>query len=277
MRMLLLIAALLSLLVFAAPASAKAPRCNESWYLHPGTVTTRGSCGQRVKDLQWLLAGHKPNAYTKIKPTFKGDPNGAYGARTKAAVLAYKWRFGYPARLAKSPLVGPYFFSLLENQQKRPVLWVALAARRLKTAEAGATPSALKLKRYELTQVGFHEGSRQVNSYFDYFHLPRNLQWCAIFQGYSMRHVGLLLFQNANPWYVPSIIEWGRGHGWLFAKAKVGSFVLYYGDISHIGYVVAVDLFGYSTVEGNWNNQVGHVHHTWTDHLRYFLRIPGLA
>lgn len=250
------------------------------------------SRGKDVAALQWLLSGHKPYALTKVKPTLKGYDRGISGSpksRTWQAVRAMKFRLGYPGRgqcTAKNirprgahwyeNTVGPYFFALLLGHKQRPACWVALSAKRIAAAEAGASPMALKLKAFELTKVGIAE----PNAYYifnAYFHLPAEA-WCAIFQGYSMVHVGLSLLAPTNPWYVPNIITWGRYHGYLRATAKVGEMVLYYGDISHIGYVINVwpKTGVYETVEGNWNNRVAVVVHSPSDHLHYFLHVPGV-
>ena len=252
-----------------------------------------GARGADVAALQWLLSGHKPYALSKVKPTLKAYDKGVSGgpqSRTWKAVRAMKFRLGYPGRgqcTSKTivpsgvhwdaNVVGPYFFALLLGHKQRPACWVALSAKRITAAEAGATPKALQLKSFELTKVGIAEP--QSYSIFNaYFHLPAEA-WCAIFQGYSMAHVKLPLLAPSNPWYVPNIITWGRYHGYLRAAAKVGEMVLYYGDISHIGYVIAINATtgGYTTVEGNWNNRVAVVTHPAFDHLHYFLAVPGVA
>lgn len=281
-----LLAALAALLL-CGPAAASTPNHRLGV---PELVP--GSRGKDVAALQWLLSGHRPYALTLVKPTLKRYDRGVSGgpdSRTWRAVRAMKFRLGYPgvgqctAKTIQphgvhwnSNAVGPYFFSLLLGHKQRPACWVALSAKRVAAAKAGASPKALQLKAFELTKVGIAEP--QAYSIFNaYFHLPPEA-WCAIFQGYSMVHVNLPLLAPSNPWYVPNIITWGRYHGYLRATAKVGEMVLYYGDISHIGYVIAVDpkTGGYTTVEGNWNNRVGVVSHPAFDHLHYFLAVPGV-
>jgi len=254
---------------------------------------TLGSRGPDVAALQWLLSGHKPYAFTSIKPyltTYDKGVSGGADSRTWKAVRAMKFRLGYPGKnqcTAKtivpagvhwfSNTVGPYFFSLLLGHKQRPACWVALSAKRIQQALEGASPKAIELKKYELTKVGIAEP--QAYSIFNaYFHLPPEA-WCAIFQGYSMVHVNLPLLAAQNPWYVPDIITWGRYNGKLRAAAKIGEMVLYYGDISHIGYVINTDpkTGGYTTVEGNWNNRVAVVQHPAFDHLHYFLAVPGAS
>src|SRR4051812_20706141 len=111
-----LILAVLAAALFV-PGHAAAAGCNDNWPIHAG------SCGPRVADLQWLLGGHRPNVFTEVKQTFKWKPNGAFGARTKSAVTAYKYRIGYPRKGqcgAKSdmvvPAAGAQFFAILEGK-----------------------------------------------------------------------------------------------------------------------------------------------------------------
>lgn len=298
------------LALIAAVGLAGAPVAHAATPNHRlGTPELRvNATGPDVAAMQWMLSGHRPYALSKIKPTLKTYDKGISGpasSRTWKAVRDMKFRLGYPGGgqcTAKtivpagvhwnSNSAGPYFFALLLGHKQRPACWVALSAKRIARAEAGATAAAMQLAAFELRQIGTQEtgcstcnigttkgpGGYSVNDFEAYFSL-RGLQWCAIFQGFSMRHVGLPLLAASNPFYVPDIITWGRYHGYLRAAAKVGEFVLYYGDISHIGYVIAVSpkTGQYLTVEGNWNNQVAHVMHPAFDHLHYFLAVPRLA
>ena len=263
----------------------------DAWPLHHGATFKVDSRGPRVATLQYLLRDPRPaqNAFTKVKGTLKPHTftRGIYDLPTARALIAYKFRIGYPARGQcgahssewRVTKVGPYFFELLRGHRNRPACWVAVAAKRLAAAVAGATPAALKLKAIELTQVGVYEPLAYYR-YNNYFGLPFEA-WCAIFQGWSMRHITpqLPLLAPTNPWYVPNIINWGRSRGYLTATAKVGEWVLYYGDISHIGYVISVDpkTGFYWSVEGNYANHVAQVQHSPYDHLHYFLAVPGVA
>lgn len=290
LRRLLLLLASVFVLTCSQSASAAhpVPVRTDAWNLHHGTTVAKSSRGPRVALLQFLIRNPRPkaNVFTRVTGTLKRGTftKGLYGHSTAAAVVAYKFRIGVPARGqcgAKSSewratQVGPYFISILRGR-KRPACWVAVAARRLAAAKAGATPEALKLKNIELSQVGVYEPEAFAR-YNGYFHLPAEA-WCAIFQNWSRVHIGLPVLGAQNPWYVPSIIAWGQAHGYLIARAEVGEFVLYYGDISHIGYVIKVDpkTGYYWTVEGNWASHVAEVQHSPYDHLHYFLAIPGLV
>ena len=284
------ISSLIACLLLGSPAVAAAHTRTDAWNLHHSTTVAKSSRGPRVAELQYLLRDPRPpqNVFTKVKGTLKPRTFtvGLDDHPTAAATVAYKFRIGYPARgqcgkrtnTWRSTQVGPYFIGLLRGAKQRPACWVAVAAKRIAAAVPGATPLALHLKSLELSQVGVSEPLAYYR-YNYYFHLAYGLPWCAIFQNYALEHVGHSRLGASNPFYVPSIIDWGRAHGYLSARAKVGEFVLYYGDISHTGYVIAVDpkTGFYWTVEGNWANRVAQVNHSPYDHLHYFLAVPGIA
>jgi hypothetical protein len=236
------LAAVLAVVCVAAP-SAAAARCNDRWELHPG------SCGQRVKDLQWLLGGHKPNAFTEVKATFKGEPNGAYGARTKLAVTSWKYRIGYPRKGqcgAKTDLVnanvGPQFFAILRGTQKRPACWIALVSGRLK-AIAAATPTARALawRQLLISWLGISESPAGSNrgpciSYActragHVFSIQSSTgaygaAWCVSTQQEAAEFVGYGHFaQNTAGVYFA--IDYYAARGLVFAKPKVGSLVAF--------------------------------------------------
>jgi hypothetical protein len=295
-------------------AKASSARCSDRWELHPGAKTVRASCGQRVRNLQWLLAGHKPFALTAIKETFKAKPNGLYGARTASAVKAMKWRAGYPqkgqckatANMASSTRVGPQFFAILENKQKRSLCWVGLASDRVKGAiRAGSTSTADKVRLLELSQLGVHENPARSNrgpcisytctltgrSYGPYQGATGayGLAWCASFGDWALKSVRGRGFGSTNDAYVPAIAIYARDHGWLAAKPKVGSFVVFLNssytlDLNtayHIGYVVKVTASGVQTIEGNATDTYGGgVREVWRAFASWrmvYVDLPGVA
>ena len=290
-RRTLLIGALLGTLLAIAPAQAAR---HDTLPLHAG------SYGERVAGLQWLLAGHRPNVFTKVKPTFRGKPNGALGARTKHAIVAYKFRIGYPGRgqcgarmTLLVPTAGHLFFDLLEGKRQRPICWVALAQQRVQLVVPGASRAALAIKALELSQLGVREvpdGSNRgpcisftcrlgaLGAFGPYQGATGQFgaAWCASFQQWAFNAQGPGTFadRSAGVLYIES---WAQKHGYLNAKAKVGSLVAFLDDGGHIGYVTKVLASGYVTVEGNEGNAVKQVYHPWNDRLRVFIDIPGVA
>jgi hypothetical protein len=251
------------------PAAVSATR-NDPYPLHAH------SQGQHVKDLQWLLGGHKPNVFTKVKPTFKFKPNGSYGARTKAAVKAYRYRLGAPMSQLDNP-VGLHFIYLLEGKAHRPPSWIANASHRVKAVEPGATAAALKIRAYETSQLGVHEvplGSnwgptvRLYQTATGAFHAA----WCVSFQQYASLISGFGTFadRTASVYYE---LDYYAARNRVFAKPKVGALVAFvtyrYGrrvaGTGHTGFVAKVTASGFVSIEGNQANGVHEIFHPWQD------------
>lgn len=299
MRKLATLAAAAAALTIMATAHAKARP--DAWNLQPG------STGVRVEGLQWMLSGHCPNKFTlacggKVTPTLKAYTPRVFGARTKAGLLSWRYRLGYPAKgqcgARASKLVdtvGPQFFAILEGKQTRPVCWVALAQQRIRLVEPGATLLALKIKAWELSQLGVHEtcggscnlgtvrngltsAGLSVNDYERRFGLL-GLAWCEIFQEYGFEQGGYHPIPfSPVPYGVIGTYQWAAAHNLVSAKARVGSLVAFLGDGGHIGYVIKlVGGSGYVTVEGNYGDAVREVFHPWNDRLRVFINLPSVA
>lgn len=296
----ILIPALLTVLMgpfFVGVSPASAARCGDLFPLHAG------SCGQHVADLQWLLHGGKPYVFHQVKPTFKGKPNGSYGAHTKHDVLVVKYRIGYPKLGqcgAKTTLIRDtttrYFFYLLEGKAKRPTCWVALAAQRVKgTVRTGATSNALRIQALEVSQLGIHEIPDGSNdgpriSYAAGGFGPYQgstgaygAAWCASFADWALIQITGHGFGSANNAYVPTIADWAQRNNLLAATPRVGSFVVFLSanlqlvNAFHIGYVVRVTATGVQTVEGNEGNAVREVFRTFADNHMVYVNVPGVA
>lgn len=306
MRRLTILTAAAAALIFASssPAVVPAQRCGDRWELHAG------SCGQRVKDLQWLLAGHRPNVFTEVKPTFKWKPNGSFGARTKTAVTQYKWRIGYPQKgqcgatlnMATNPSTGPQFFAILKGKKKRPACWVALVSGRLKAiAAAQPTKTALAVRALELDWLGITEnpagsnGGPCISSSCTWKGklLPAlqsstgayRAAWCVSTQQTAFLLAGYGRFANgtASVYYA---VDFYAARNLLFAKPKVGSLVAFIDYDSrgrripgtgHMGFVVKVEANSFTYTAGNDANGVRE--HTIPDGSRpyVFIRLPRVA
>lgn len=75
--------------------TVKLPKANRTLLLHrrPDAYPLHvGSHGRRVRDAQWLLAGH--NRWHLR--AYKGKLDGSYGTETARATAYAKWRLGYP-------------------------------------------------------------------------------------------------------------------------------------------------------------------------------------
>jgi hypothetical protein len=268
--------------------------------------------------VKWQISGthgHRPNIYT-VRGTYsrplKPDCNYA-GKAFGAAVVAYKYRLGYPTKYLK-PIVGPLFLKLLKGpHDRRPLLWVALAQRRAKPIVVGPTKLAQQIVAFESRQVGTHEtscsscnrgnargpGGYTVDDFEQHFGLL-GLQWCGIFGAFSFEHFGIQFAPAPyNRFYVPSIGQWALNHGdalvrgkdgkWrkvgkarITAQARVGMLVAFLRSSSaidgyHVGTVAAINAKGYYTIEGNSGDAVRRHWYPWGTALRIFIAVPGVA
>lgn len=280
----------------AAIAASSAPAAGR----HDQLPLRAGSAGPRVAALQWLLAGHRPNVFTKVKPTLRqgGYTKGVLGARTKHAIVAYKWRLGYPAELVK-PVAGPYFFRLLKGEATRPPAWIANAARRVKAVEPGASAWALKAKAYELRllELDIHEipdGSNRGPAISYGAHGVPALQsatgayglaWCVSTQQTVFKAIGYGTFADATAG-VYYAVDFYAARNLVFAKPKVGSLVAFVDydthgrripGTGHMGYVVKIAASGFVSIEGNASNRLLERFHPFGDRGAVFIRLPGVA
>jgi hypothetical protein len=251
-----------------------------------------GSHGQRVKDLQWLLGNHSPNVFrsSKVRPTFTGKPNGLLGERTGKAIVTYKWQLGYPTRMLKTPLAGPYFFELLTGKAQRPIAWVARASKRYSDPETQPTALALKIRTLELSQLGVSEsplGSNRGSLVYTYQRVTGaiGLAWCVSFQQWGFKTAGAGVFAYATAG-VYVAVDWAHPRGLLRSRPKVGALVAFvdydrYGHripgTGHMGYVVKVTVSGFVSVEGNAANRVLERYHANNERPHVFIYLKGVA
>jgi hypothetical protein len=248
-----------------------------------------GSGGPLVAKAQYLIRAPRPrqNPFTLIKGTFHHQPNGLFGARTKSAVVAYKYRFGFPHKGQCGapvdlviPTVGQHFFDLLDRHATRPACWVALAASRLKAIVPGPSLLAVKAKNYELELLAanIHEIPDGANrgpaiSYTAtlHGHTIRALQsstgaygqaWCVSTQQAVMKAIGYGTFANATAG-VYYTVDYYAARNQLVAKARVGELVAFitydrYGHrvtgTGHLGFVMAVQASTFTYAAGNDGN-----------------------
>ena len=240
-----------------------------------------GSTGKRVKNLQWLLAGHAPSHYSTVHPLRGRKPNGVYGKRTAAAVAAAKWRLGYPT-VYVNRVAGPLLFNILLGKTKRPIRWIQIAAKRqarLEHQEAAAKVSACQRQvvRTAEGQIGVHEipdGSNwgpQVANYeavTGAYHAP----WCASFSQWVLVHAGYGPFANrsAGVFYIR---DWAYQRGLLRATPRPGVLVLFLNSTGHMGIVEKVVQGGFYSVEGNTSNEVGRRFHPFSQST-VFVYLP---
>lgn len=291
--LLLALAAALTGAATTAAAPHPTAKRTDAYPLHHTTTIKTSSRGPRVAELQWLIRNPRPkqNPWTKIKGTLNPHSytKGIYDHPTAAAAVQWKYRVGYPARGQcgsksdewRQTKVTAWFMHLLNTGKGRPACWVAVASKRVQTAEGGFTTLGLKIKAVELSQLGVAEsppGSNygpQIARYQSVTGAYREA-WCASFEQWSFLHGGYGTFANRSA-YVPYIIGWANARGYLNAKAKPGALVAYYGNESHIGLVARVTAAGFVDISGNYDNRVAEVFHRWGQSLQYFIWLPHVV
>jgi hypothetical protein len=254
MRRLLLLLAAICCATFCAPANAEP--------VAGGPVTLRiGAHGQPVKDLQWLLSGHKPSVYrTTIRP-YHGPIDGLFGRATRDAVRDAKWRLGYP-KANVDGAAGPQLLEFLRGQRARPLQWIGRAAKRVNivVAKPVASSCSARIVRAASGEVGVHEvpmGSNDGPRVHVYqavtgaFRLP----WCASFTQWDLKTagVGTIADRSASVFY---IVSWSHRHELVHALPRPGALVAFLRNLGHIGVVVSVTRTGFFTVEGNSSDAV---------------------
>ncbi len=292
------------LLVFAVAAAtflATPARASDQLPLHVG------SSGARVCGLKWMISGphgHRPNVLTKIAGTYTGalcpTRNAGYlGNAAGAALFAYKYRLGYPAKWNSKthPVAGAYFFSLLRGTKTRPATWVTLAASRVAAIEPGATELALKVKALLVSQLGVQEQpdgsnrgphiSYQVGSRPSYQSSTGayNVAWCVSTQQWAFKEVGYGTFadRTAGVYYA---VDYARQRNWLGAKAKVGAIVAFITydrngnrvpGTGHMGFVAKVTASGFAYIAGNDANGVHERYINFGARPYAFIYLPGVV
>lgn len=234
-----------------------------------------GQHGQRVCDVQWLLGGHKPSAYTGLK-TFHVKVNCSFGSRTKSAVLQMKWRLGFPTR-ALQPTVGADFLRILRGQVPRPRMYLVRAARRApKTAVPSVEPWAARLIAVERHELGVREiplGSNAGVRVLAYQASTRAFRapWCVSFQQWARLAAGYNTIANrsAGVFYV---VDWARARGLARATPSPGDLVAFLDRLGHIGLVAKVVKGGFYGIEGNASDRVLERYHPTGGRPMIFLR-----
>jgi hypothetical protein len=174
----------------------------------PLILTTPHIRGQKVKDAQYLLAGHNRTSsfVTPIRP-YKGRIDGEYGPETALATKIAKYWLGYPTK-AIDRRFGQQIYNLLKDKELPDDY---LERRKDRIAEAN---QLLKIKalKFALDEQGNHESPYGSNCQkYGAWYGMNCVPWCAIFESYCICHVG----GNWRYSYVPNIVAdaWAGRNG----------------------------------------------------------------
>lgn len=219
-------------------------------FTNPLILTTPYMSGQKVKDAQWLLAGHNVFSSSGVAHplhTLTGQLDGQYGPVTAGAVKEAKYELGYP-EASVDTVFGQVLYDYLTGKLHLPAQNITNRAQRL------AVPNKVKALEYAITQIGVHENPAYSNNtpygvWYGFDYVP----WCAIFASYCINEaLGIL----ANPvWkysYVPAIAAaaaLGQNHMSLTYSPYPGDLVTYNWD----GPNAHVEFFEHFNADGSFS------------------------
>lgn len=265
MKRIILLAAIVAALCFAAAASAGTRYVPLHRYDH----------GPRVCNLQWLLKGHKPSIHPHLK-TYHGPLDCHFGPHTGKAVRRMKFLLGFPKSYLhgrRGRIAGAYFHALLVDKKvKRPIAWIARAAKRqarIRRYATSATACQRRIVSYARSQIGVTEvplgsnwGPRvaMYQSVTGAYHAP----WCVSFAQWVLwrSHKGPIANRTAGAVYLRN---WAYSHGLLRSHPEPGTIAVWIYSEQHASIVESVNGSRYTTVDGNWADRVMRVTHD----LRY--------
>lgn len=274
------LSALTAFTIPSAPAAA-ATSGHHLWPLH------RYMHGQRVKNLQWLLSGHRPSRHRHLK-TYHAKIDGHYGPKTVKAVRQMKYLFGFPKKWThgkRGGVTGPYLVALMQNKAKLPIPWIARAAKRrakyrhrVATA-ASASTCVRRVLGFARSQIGVREvpfGSNFGATVAIYQSVTGAYRapWCVSFVQWALwrAHVGPIADRTAGAVY---LYQWAYRRGLLHATPKPGDISVWVYSSQHADFVSSVNGTSYTTVDGNYNNQVSVVHRSLlSNHPAAFISVP---
>jgi hypothetical protein len=195
---------------------------------NPLILTTPHIRGYRVRDAQYLLAGHNSFApYVHSIRTYKGAIDGEYGPESALASKMAKYWLGYPeAEVDRRFGQGIYNYLRTDSGHKR--LPSDFLKRREDRITLAAQSPKLKAVKFALAEVGNREspyGSncQKYGQWYEFNCVP----WCAIFATYCFYHTGKT---NWHYSYVPSIVDdarAGRNGMTLTRSPEPGDLVAY--------------------------------------------------
>jgi CHAP domain len=166
----------------------------------PLELTTPRMVGQRVKDAQWLLAGHNEIKVGGPLATYKdGAIDGDYGPLTAQATLRAKYWLGYSTKSVNNSF-GQTLYELLNGTLKLSEDNLRVRKQRLTAVEMSAGAKALE---QAITQIGTEESPHGSNrqKYGSWYGM-NGVPWCAIFASWSFAQSGYKTFRYS---YVPAV------------------------------------------------------------------------
>jgi CHAP domain len=187
-------------------------------YEIPLTLTTPHMHGQKVKDAQWLMAGH--NKISGLATYKDGAVDGDYGTLTAQATFRTKYWLGYPEKEINRSF-GQTVYELLNGTLK---LNEDNLRRRKQRLEAQTVETVgQKALATAIPEIGNHESpsGSNMNKYGSWYGM-NGVPWCAIFVSWCFGHSGNTRFRYS---YVPAVhndARYCRNHLCVVRSPKPG-------------------------------------------------------
>jgi len=167
-------------------------------YDTPLQLTTPHMVGQKVKDAQWLMAGH--NRWDGLATYKDGAVDGDYGPLTAQATYKTKYWLGYPDKSLDRSFGQSLYEYLIEDGAKLPADY--LSRRKSRLAAVASNPGQKALE-HAVTQIGTKESPAGSNRQkYGLAYGMNGVPWCAIFCSYCFTQTGYKTFRYS---YVPFV------------------------------------------------------------------------
>lgn len=151
----------------------------------------------RVRDAQWLLAGH--NRFPGLAPYKDGLLDDTYGPQTAQATARAKYWLGYSEK-AVNQVFGQTLYEYLRPHDWRP-LPLSYRIRRAQRMKAAQNSPGLKGFTEAEKWIGYKEVPRNHTIFGRWYGLDGE-PWCAIFESYTLAHSGWKRFHYAYVGYI---------------------------------------------------------------------------
>jgi hypothetical protein len=153
----------------------------------PLVLTTPHMKGARVKDAQWLMAGH--SRFDGLATLKDSNVDADYGAVSADATKRTKYWVGYPIASCDR-VFGQTLYEYLRPNDWRPLPKDYRDRRAQRLAAATKTPG-LKALAFAIDEIGNHENPYGSNrSKYGAWYGFDGVPWCAIFESYCFGHTG---------------------------------------------------------------------------------------
>jgi hypothetical protein len=171
----------------------------------PLRLVTPHMTGQKVKDAQWLMAGH--NRFKGLATMKDAQIDGDYGLVSAQATKRAKYWLGYPLS-ACDMVFGQTVYEYLRPNEWRPLPELYRQRRAVRLKAAASTPG-LKAFNVAVTQIGYKETPRNWTKYGAWYGF-NGVPWCAIFESWCFAQSGRPSYRYAACEQIVGDARYGR-------------------------------------------------------------------